>query len=343
MKVKVLNKQNSRIENKYRVFLFIVLCLLAMVNGCNKEDKTSENINTPDTKALTSKTSIESIDKILDIDILEEEVSVGGTRGAKEEFFWSTGQIVRIRFESGDWLLQESVRSWITEVTKHANLRFLWHMYHGPESPKYSADVTIDFGQGDESLKHLIASAIGTEAYFYPEGNPTMKLNAVATAFNEIAEATKQIEFLESGSANHSTYYNHTDKEYLENTIIPHYFNIARTQVMHEALHMLGFVHEHQHPYANIPWKANVDLKLEAKDLMIIKYDPASLTHYPTQQYEHLVVQDAQLKQLGYNLELSQGDIERIKMLYPYEEIDPPTLPQKWVDAGLFSMPETLD
>ncbi len=324
-----LKKHIVALFHQYRGILFLILCLLLL----GKEGNLS---------------GVEDTNNLSDASITSEKeggnTSTAG-RGSKEEYFWTTGQVIRIRFENGDWPLQETVRDWITEVTKHANLRFLWHMNYGPDHSKYPADVTIDFGQGSEELKHLIVSAVGTEAYFYPEGNPTMRLNGVATAFNEVEEARKQIRFLEFGSTSSSNnkYSSYTDKEYLNNTIIPHYLNTAKAQVKHEALHMLGFVHEQHHPYANIPWKADVNLKLEAKDLMIIKYDPTSLAHYPTQQYEHLVVQGAQLNQVGYNVELSEGDIERIKMLYPPEEIDPPAPPQAWVDAGLFSMPEVID
>lgn len=315
---------------KYKGLILLVLCLLVVGKDTSLDiESISQNINQS---------------YLSDLNTINTNENIATTkRGAKDEYFWTTGQVIRIRFENGDWDLQRTVRDWITEVTKYANLRFLWHMNYGDNHTKYPADITIDFSKGGEEWKHLIVSAVGTEAYFYPEGQPTMRLNGVATAFNEIAAAKEQISFLESGRISNSNnfYANYTDAEYLNNTIIPHYFNTAKAQVKHEALHMLGFVHEQHHPYADIPWKEDVAFKLEPENLMIVKYDPSSLTHYPTQQYEHLVVKGAKLKQVGYNVELSVGDIERIKMLYPPEEIDPPTLPQSWVEAGLVSLPET--
>ncbi len=104
----------------------------------------------------------------------------------------------------------------------------------------------------------------------------------------------------------------------------------ART-VLHEFGHVLGLLHEHQHPQANIPWdkpkvyayfaakgvdQQTVDLNLfEKTDKAIAKgnaYDPTSIMHYAVLQEQ--TIGDWEV---GFNQKLSKKDRAFARRIYP--------------------------
>ncbi len=240
---------------------------------------------------------------------------------AKANHLWQTGQTVRIRFNDGDMSWQMDVKAWAQDILQHANLRFLWFHYYWPKSPRYETDIQISFGDGDEKTKWLVVSPVGTETYMHPSITNGMKLNAVATAFKEV-EVIKT-ELRERGIRKEmgteplaENEYADTPKEYLE-YLIEYYLNTARFQVRHEFGHALGLCHEQRHPESGIPWANPEQHTMRVQDVICTGYDPASIMHYPSQQYEQHIKEGEKTPLIKSNYELSEGDIKGIRMLYP--------------------------
>lgn len=101
--------------------------------------------------------------------------------------------------------------------------------------------------------------------------------------------------------------------------------------VMHEFGHALGADHEHQHPYANIPWDvpkvyafyaskgysaevvdAAVLTKRSVEDALTLPYDRLSIMHYPVDNA--LTLGDWEV---GTNLTLSEKDKAFMALAYP--------------------------
>lgn len=144
---------------------------------------------------------------------------------------------------------------------------------------------------------HLNWSELGTDALLIPQDQATMEFN-----FHELF--TEQVQ----------------PKPELERI------------VLHEFGHMLGAVHEHQHPDANIPWneplltallkqtgysdeliRKNFLDKYEAADFNYSPYDRDSVMHFdiPNQ----LTLGDFEVINVGKTL--SPGDIEIMRTAYP--------------------------
>ena len=261
---------------------------------------------------------------------------------AKAADLWTTGQLVRIRFQNGSLPLQEFVKHNLIEVLQHANLRFLWRHYYPdyPDYPKLSSDVRIDFnfGDGDPKWDHLIDCAIGTRCYSYAEDQATMHVNAVKTAFREVENIDKEIADRRiTGAEFVNPEYKDRSIESLTNYLKPYYFDRAALQVRHEALHLLGFIHEQKHPDSKIIFESGSDINLEKSEVITTSYDVNSLAHYPTEQYRDSVAPGTILRDIPLNTKLSVKDIKGIKMLYPFDIPVPQALSSDW--EGFVSLP----
>lgn len=113
--------------------------------------------------------------------------------------------------------------------------------------------------------------------------------------------------------------------------------NQIRYMAVHEIMHLLGCVHEHQSPLAHIPWnlevlyeeygrrgwtKAMVDANIvnpyEPLRVQAGTYDPSSSTHYPVEP--RFVTDGVARGSTGY---FSEGDVKMLREWYGM----PPKLP----------------
>jgi len=145
-------------------------------------------------------------------------------------------------------------------------------------------------------------SEVGTDALLVPQDKPTMEFNLTQILTNKMVnnQLVKKPDF-------------------------------DRT-VLHEFGHMLGAVHEHQHPQSNIPWDqakllqllplagyteemihANILDLYEAADYHYSAYDPDSVMHFDVPNA--LTQGDFQIINTGKTL--SQKDIEFMRSVYP--------------------------
>jgi len=116
------------------------------------------------------------------------------------------------------------------------------------------------------------------------------------------------------------------------NTLLEEY----RRTVLHEFGHMLGLIHEHQHPdraiqfndervrefYKKLRWSDeainhNILHPPNPKDLQYNEYDPHSIMHYT---FPHELRDDSAPNVTNPNTKLSKGDIDFISSWYPFPE-----------------------
>ncbi|WDY56914.1 hypothetical protein [Pseudomonas sp. PSKL.D1] len=101
--------------------------------------------------------------------------------------------------------------------------------------------------------------------------------------------------------------------------------------VLHEFGHAFGIEHEHQHPGTTISWNEQTLLadnapfgwtaqdivdqytKKRTDGLIKVDYDPRSIMHYPV--LRRWTLNDIEV---GQNHTLSEGDLERMRLAYPY-------------------------
>lgn len=202
-------------------------------------------------------------------------------RGLADNYYlWDNGKILYVKFLSGSKSMQEKVKTIAKEWEKYANIKF-----HFVEVGPSHIRINLDDKGGHNSL-------IGSMAISVPQDERTMNFDT---------------------------------------TDFKTYAAMYRT-VLHEFGHAIGLLHEHYSPISGIHWNKDAvyrELKQtqgwtkEMVDVNLFqqynvnytngtKYDPKSIMHYPvfarwtTNNYS-----------VNWNNQLSEGDIELIKLLYP--------------------------
>ncbi|GEM_PF-541557 len=197
---------------------------------------------------------------------------------------WETGQTLTIKFLDGSNYVKTKVKEKALIWTKYANIKFNF-------VTSGNADIRVSF------LKPGSWSYVGKDAlYITDQTQPTIN-------FGWFNDSTQDAEF-------------------------------KRTTI-HEFGHTLGLVHEHQNPEAGIPWnkqkvydyymksygwdKDQVDLNLFKKytkdETKYSKFDKDSIMIYAIPKE----LTDGSFE-VGWNNDLSKGDIEFIGKLYPFDD-----------------------
>ncbi len=202
-------------------------------------------------------------------------------RGLADNYFlWDPGAVIKVKFLSGSKELQQKIKPIVKEWEKYANVKFEFITLG-------NADVRVFIGNGNGH-----DSYIGTVARSIDPESETMNLDS--------ADIRNDAAFL-------------------------------KTVVLHEFGHAIGLLHEHSSPISGIKWDKEKMYKEYAKmgwskedvDFQVFstykisytngtKYDNKSIMHYPINPGETL---DGYT--IDWNMQLSKGDIELIKALYP--------------------------
>ena len=202
-------------------------------------------------------------------------------RGLADNYFlWDPGTVIKVKFLSGSKELQDKIKPLAKEWEKYANIKFDF-ITNG------KADVRVFIGKGNGH-----DSYIGTVARSIDPDSETMNLDS--------ADINGDAGFL-------------------------------KTVVLHEFGHSIGLLHEHSSPISGIKWDkekmyaeyAKMGWTQEDVDFQVFatykksytngtKYDNKSIMHYPINPGETL---DGYT--IDWNMQLSKGDIDLIKALYP--------------------------
>ncbi len=203
-------------------------------------------------------------------------------RGLADNYFlWDPGSVIKVKFLSGSKALQEKIKPIVKEWEKYANIRFDFITLG-------KADIRVFIGKrnGHNSYVGTVARSIDAES-------ETMNLDS--------ADISDDAAFL-------------------------------KTVVLHEFGHAIGLLHEHSSPIAGIKWnkeklyneyQRTMGWSKEKVDFQVFsvykksytngtKYDNKSIMHYPIDPGETLDGYS-----IDWNMQLSAGDIELIKALYP--------------------------
>ncbi|MCA6361666.1 MAG: hypothetical protein IM638_01385 [Bacteroidetes bacterium] len=214
--------------------------------------------------------------------ILEhQEVAAGSSSGVYlANVQWTNGSIIHVQFNGGTQGVRTRIERYAKIWENYANITFDFHSTGVP-------DILIAFQKG--GYWSLIGTNARQKAAF---GNPTM---------------------------NFEGFDDKTADEWVKST------------VLHEFGHALGLLHEHMNPLSPIQWnteyvynyyfmthgwnKQQVDQQVLSRysvNLTNQQYDPNSIMHYPV---------DKKFTRNGYsvgwNSDLSEGDIRLIKEMYP--------------------------
>ncbi len=202
-------------------------------------------------------------------------------RGLADNYFlWDPGTVIKVKFLSGSKALQDKIKPIVKEWEKYANVKFNF-------ITTGDADVRVFIGDGNGH-----DSYIGTVARSIDPYSETMNLDS--------ADINNDAAFL-------------------------------KTVVLHEFGHAIGLLHEHSSPISGIKWDkekmyqeyAKMGWSKEDVDFQVFstykvsytngtKYDNKSIMHYPINPGETL---DGYT--IDWNMQLSKGDIDLIKALYP--------------------------
>ena len=203
-------------------------------------------------------------------------------RGLADNYFlWDLGSVIRVKFLNGSLALQNKIKPLAKEWEKYAKIKF---NFVGQDE---KADLRILLGKGNGH-----SSYIGLVNKQIEEESETMNIDTADVA---------------------------GDDAFLKNV------------VLHEFGHAIGLLHEHSSPISGIKWDkekiyaeyARMDWSREDVDYQVFetyknsytngtKYDNKSIMHYPINAGETL---DGYT--VGWNMQLSPGDIALIKALYP--------------------------
>jgi hypothetical protein len=200
-----------------------------------------------------------------------------------KKYMWDNGHRINVKFLNGGLDIQQKIIRFAKEWETHANIEF--NFINGNENADIRISLTPNFSSwsyiGKDCLNHSNQS------------EPTMNFGWFfsITPDDEIKRVT-----------------------------------------LHEFGHALGCIHEHQHPDGNIPWDSNVVRRIYTTtfhwteeqvqrnifdsfppiELTRSVYDPDSIMHYFFPK--EMTVNRIAFKE---NFELSQSDIDFIKLRYP--------------------------
>ncbi len=204
-------------------------------------------------------------------------------RGLVDKYFlWDEQPTLKVKFLSGSPALRSKITSYAKEWEQVAGVKFNF----------------VDYGDAD--IRIFIGSGNGHNSY-------------IGTVAKQI-DASEQTMNLDSADFGNDT-------------------KFMRSTTLHEFGHALGLLHEHSSPVSGIQWDKNFLYKEYAKfgwteedvDYQVLytynksytngtKYDNESIMHYPIMPGETV-----NNYVIDWNLNLSAGDKELIKVLYPFK------------------------
>ena len=251
-------------------------------------------------------------------DAMFQEVDTTKPRGVSDNYHtWENGKVLLVKFlPGGSKTLRDKVIQCAREWEKYANITFRFVS----DTTGYT-DIRIRLGKG-----YGHNSAVGTEANFRPQANPTMNFDTLY-----FADADYYVASLKKKGLTPPFNLNQLIAEMKADP--NHWNNIELKRVVtHEFGHALGLLHEQSYPGA-VDWKktdsvynyyyqtqgwdrAKVDFNVfEVSNQFYTngtQYDPKSIMHYSIQPWE---TNDGY--SVTQNYELSAGDKALIAALYP--------------------------
>lgn len=202
-------------------------------------------------------------------------------RGLADNYYlWDLGTTIKVKFLSGSKELQDKIKPLAKEWEKYANVKFNF------------------VKSGDADIRVFIGNGNGHDSYI---GTVCKQIDANSETMN-----------LDSADINGDA-------------------GFLKTVVLHEFGHSIGLLHEHSSPISGINWDkeklyveyAKMGWSQSDVDFQVFetykksytngtKYDNKSIMHYPINPGETI---DGYT--VDWNMQLSPGDIEIIKALYP--------------------------
>ncbi len=251
-------------------------------------------------------------------DAMFQEVDTTKPRGVSDNYHtWENGKVLLVKFmPGGSKNLRDKVILCAREWEKHANIIFKFV----PDTTT-TTNIRIRLGKG-----YGHNSAVGTEANFRPQANPTMNFDTLYFADADYYVASLQKKGFKPP-------YN-LNQLINEMKVDPNHWQNAELKrvVTHEFGHALGLLHEQSYPGA-VNWKKTDSIynyyyqtqgwDKDKVDFNVFEvsnqfytngtqYDPKSIMHYSIQPWE---TNDGY--SVNQNYDLSSGDKTLIAALYP--------------------------